>query len=67
MDVESALRSYSRGEMSLIELRRRMDGATFGEVLRLLGERDLPLPRAPPAGREENLGRARAWLFPDAI
>lgn len=66
MDVESAVGAYSRGGMSLIELRRRLAGATFGEVLRLLAERDLPLPRAPIAGREKDLARARAWLFPDA-
>jgi len=26
-------------------------------------EQDLPLPRAPVAGREEQIARARAWMF----
>ena len=58
------LNAYSRGEMTALELRRRLDGATFGEVLILLGKADLPLPRAPVEGREEQLDRARAWMFP---
>jgi len=29
-----------------------------------LSQHDLPLPRAPVAGREEQIERARAWLFP---
>jgi hypothetical protein len=59
-----ALRAYSQGVMSAIDLRRSLDGATYGEILRLLGEEDLPLPRAPVHGREEQLDRARRWLFP---
>jgi hypothetical protein len=59
-----ALEAYSRGEMTALELRRRFGGATYGEVLMLLGEADLPLPRAPVEGREEQIQRARAWLFP---
>ena len=59
-----ALEAYSRGEMTAIELRRRLGDATYGEVLALLGEAGLPLPRAPTAGREEQLQRARAWMFP---
>jgi hypothetical protein len=37
---------------------------SYGDVLRLLSEAALPLPRAPVAGREEQLTRARAWMFP---
>jgi hypothetical protein len=62
--VRTALEAYSRGEMTAIDLRRRLGGITYGEVLRLLSEADLPLPRAPTAGREEDIARARAWLFP---
>ena len=58
------LRRYSRGEMSAIDLRRRLDGATFGEVLMLLGEHDIPLPIASRQGREDRLELARSWMFP---
>lgn len=63
----SDLEKYSRGEISALDLRRRLDGATFGEVLILLNEANLPLPRAPTAGREEQLERARAWMFPPRV
>lgn len=63
-DDKQALEAYSQGKMTAIELRRRLGGATYGEVLRLLSELDLPLPRAPVAGREEQINRARAWMFP---
>ncbi|HZZ63391.1 MAG TPA: hypothetical protein VFE63_19865 [Roseiarcus sp.] len=59
-----ALEAYSGGEMTALELRRRLRDATYGEVLMLLGEADLPLPRAPVEGREEQIRRARQWLFP---
>jgi hypothetical protein len=50
---KQALAAYSRGEMSALELRRRLDGATYDDVLWLLSDAGLPLPRAPVAGREE--------------
>jgi hypothetical protein len=59
-----ALAAYSRGEMTAIGLRRRL-GATYGDVLRLLSEAGLPLPRAPTAGREAQRALARKWMFPD--
>jgi hypothetical protein len=59
--------AYSRGEMTALELRRRLGGATYGEVLMLLGEADLPLPRASESGREEQIARAREWLFPKHV
>ncbi len=59
-----ALRGYSEGRVTAIELRRRLGGATYGEVLLLLGAANLPLPRPPRQGREEQLERARRWLFP---
>ena len=64
---KQALEVFSRGEMSALDLRRRLGGATYGEVLLLLGELDLPLPRAPVAGREEQIRRARSWMFPKDV
>ncbi len=58
------LEAYSRGEMTAIELRRRLHGASYGDILRLLSEVDLPLPHAAVAGREEQISRAHAWMFP---
>lgn len=60
----AALRAYSQGQLTALELRRLLDGAIYGDILRLLGEHDLPLPKAPQHGREENLARARTWLLP---
>jgi hypothetical protein len=62
-DLQS-LEAFSSGAMSAIELRRRLGGATYGEVLKMLSEHDLPLPRAPVTGREDEISRARAWMFP---
>lgn len=67
MDEREALAAYSRGTMTAIELRRRLGGATYGEVLQRLAEAGLPLPRAPVEGREEEGARARRWLLPDDI
>lgn len=63
-DEADDLAAFSRGELSAVDLRRRLGEATFGEVLRRLGERGLPLPRASTAGREADIARARAWMFP---
>jgi hypothetical protein len=62
-----ALKAFSHGDMTAIELRRRLGGATYGDVLRLLSEQGLPLPRAPEAGREEQIARARSWMFPKDV
>jgi hypothetical protein len=62
-----ALEAFSRGEMAALELRRRLGDATFGEVLLLLGEAGLPLPRAPVEGREDQIRRAREWMFPKNV
>ena len=64
---QAALEAYSRGDMAAVELRRHLGGASYGDLLRLLSEAELPLPRAPEAGREENLNRARAWMFPKSV
>ena len=63
MSDAEALAAYSRGDMTALELRRRLGGATYGEVLLALGRQDLPLPRAFVTGREQDLRRARDWLF----
>jgi len=67
MTESQALEAFSRGEMTAIELHRRLDGASYGDVLRLLSEAGLPLPRAPVAGREDQIARARAWMFPHCV
>jgi len=59
-----ALESFSRGDMTALELRRRLEGASYGDVLLLLSAKSLPLPRAPSVGREDQIKRARAWMFP---
>jgi len=59
-----ALVAYSEGRMAALDLRRGLADATYGEVLQLLSEANLPLPRASQIGREETIARARAWLFP---
>ncbi len=64
---KQALEAFSRGNMTALELRRRLGDATFGDILRLLSEEQLPLPRAPQAGREEQIARARAWMFPKHV
>jgi len=63
MDM-AALEAYSRGEMTAIELRHRLGGATYGEVLECLREEHLPLPRASQVGREDQIRLARIWMFP---
>lgn len=40
----TSLEAYSRCEMSAIELRKRFGGITYGDVLLLLSEHNLPLP-----------------------
>lgn len=58
------LTSYAAGEITATDLRRQFDGASYGDVLRMLADEGLALPQAPVEGREETLARARAWLFP---
>jgi hypothetical protein len=67
METKAALEAYSRDDMSAIELRRRLGGATYGKVLALLSENGLPLPSGPVAGCEEQIERARAWFFPGHV
>ena len=58
------LKRYSEAHISAIELRCSLGGVTFGDVLFELAKRNLQLPRAPEAGRKEQIAAARAWLFP---
>lgn len=58
------LERYSRGEISAVELRRRLGDITYGDVLIELAAHGLPLPRAPQQGREDRLALAREMLFP---
>jgi hypothetical protein len=60
------LKRYSEARISATELRRALGGLTFGDVLIELAKRDLPLPRAPEAGREQRIAAARTLLFPKA-
>lgn len=53
MTGKEAAEAYSAGRMSRRELMDRLDTDDFGEVLRLLAQHGLRLPRAPLAGREE--------------
>jgi hypothetical protein len=62
-----ALEAFSNGKTTALELRRRLGGVTFGDVLLLLSEHNLPLPRAPVQGREEQISRARSWMFPKHV
>lgn len=66
VETTALLERYSEGQISAIELRRRLGGITFGDVLIELAKRDLPLPRAPEAGRRQRIAAARALLFPKA-
>jgi hypothetical protein len=64
---KDALEAFSRGEMTALDLRRRLGGASYGDLLSLLSAAELPLPRAPVAGREEQIKQARAWMFPQNV
>ncbi len=67
MNQKEALEAFSRGGMTALDLRRRLGNATYGEILQRLSEEYLPLPRAPETGREEQIARARAWMFPKHV
>lgn len=56
---------FSAGRISAIDVRRRLGGATYGDLLRMVASEGLTLPRSAEAGREQLLATARAWMFPD--
>lgn len=58
------LTRYAAGQITAIDLRRQFDGATYGDILRMLADEGLTLPQAPVNGREETIARAREWMFP---
>jgi hypothetical protein len=60
------LERYAQATISAMEVRRALGGITFGDLLVELAKRDLSLPRASRAGREERIAEARALLFPPA-
>ncbi len=66
VETVELLERYSQARISAIELRRALGGITFGDVLIELAKHDLPLPRAPEAGRRQRIAAARALLFPKA-
>ena len=62
------LLAYSSGAMSAHDARRRLGDCSFGDLLIALAGHDLSLPRAPLAGREATVDKARQWLFhPDDV
>jgi hypothetical protein len=55
---------YSRAEISAVDLRHALGNIGYADVIIELAKRDLPLPRASQVGREEQIAKAAAWLFP---
>lgn len=65
LNEQTIIARYARGQITALEARRRLGNITYGELLRLLADAGLPLPRTPVSGREATLARARQWLFPE--
>ena len=63
-DHHHLLAGYSTGDITAMDVRRALDGITYGDLLILMAEANLPMPRTPTAGREAQLEKARSWLFP---
>ena len=63
LEKETLLGRYSQAQISIVELRRLLGDISFGDVIRALAKLNLPLPRAPVAGREDRIERARELLF----
>lgn len=63
--AEHAVQAYADGEITAVEARRALGHISFGDLLRLIADAGLKLPIAPTEGREADIARARAWLFPD--
>lgn len=56
--------AFSDGRMTAIEARTRLDGVTYGDLMRMLIQSGLPLPRASYPDQIERRAKARAWMFP---
>lgn len=62
--TQTLVTDFSQGRVTALEARRRLDGATYGDLLSLVAQLGLPLPRSPELGREADLARVRDWMFP---
>jgi len=65
-EKDRLLERYSRADISAIDLRRALGGIGYGDVIIELAQRNLPLPRASQVGRERQIARLEALLFPPA-
>ena len=64
LESNALLNRFSRGDISAIEVRTTLGGVTYGDLFRMLADAHLTLPRPATTGREEQLAKARAWMFP---
>ncbi len=64
LDSNALLTRFSRGDISAIEVRKTLGGVTYGDLFQMLADARLAPPRPAPTGREEQLAKARAWMFP---
>ncbi len=62
--IRTLLTDFSTGRVTAHEARRCLGGATYGDLLKLVAQQGLSLPRSPELGREADLARARDWMFP---
>lgn len=66
-DKQALIRRFSRGETTAMDVRMRLGGATYGDLLQMVAELGLTMPRPSEIGREQQLATARAWMFPDHV
>lgn len=66
LEKDRLLERYSHAEITAMELRRALGDISYADVIIELAQRNLPLPRAPQAGREKQIARAKELLFPSA-
>ena len=63
-ESHALLTRFSQGKVSAIEVRKFLGGVTYGDLFQMLADARLTLPRPSSVGREDQLARARAWMFP---